>query len=99
MSSVMMAYVQCYDRLCPVLWPPMSSVMTAYVQNESIQKNVFFLCVLTEIALTSIILLANSADNKLMIFFLYFSLKTGFGDIGDNLHEMSKCVFREKEVP
>ena len=45
---------------------------------------------------------ANSADNKLMTFFL-FSLENRIRhfkqivSIGDNLYEMSKLVFREKE--
>ena len=44
---------------------------------------------------TFAILLANSADNKSMIFFfLFFPRKQVF--YGDNLHEMSNPVFWEK---
>ena len=51
--------------------------------------------------LTITTLWANSADDRLMTFFLYFSQKTGF-DIScksspiDSLHEISKPVFWEK---
>ena len=53
------------------------------------------------IALTLTTLWAYSADNKLMIFFLFFPENKiwHFMQIvstGDNLHEMSKPVFREK---
>ena len=52
--------------------------------------------------LTFTTLWAHSAEDKLVIFFSYFSHKTGF-DIscklspmdGDNLHEMSNPVFRK----
>ena len=51
--------------------------------------------------LTLTTLWANSADDKLMIFFL-FPQKTGFDisqivSIGDNLYEMSKPVFWFKQ--
>ena len=44
------------------------------------------------------ILWANSADDKLVMFFSYFSHKTEwhFMQIGDNLHEMSNLVFYRK---
>ena len=59
-------------------------------------------------SLTFTTLWAHSADDKLVIFFFYFSQKTGF-DIscklspmdGDNLHEMSNLVFwknKEKKI-
>ena len=39
---------------------------------------------------------ANSADNKLIIFYIFFSQKIGFDislQTGDNVHEMSKPIF------
>ena len=44
--------------------------------------------------------MANSADDKLMIFFLFFPENRTWHNmqivsIGDNLHEMSKPVFSE----
>ena len=51
--------------------------------------------------LTFTTLWANSADNKLTIFFLIFPENRIWNfiqivSIGDNLHEMSKSVFWEK---
>ena len=45
-----------------------------------------------------LLFIANSADDKLVIFFFHFSQKTGFdiSCIGDNLHEISNPVFWEK---
>ena len=53
--------------------------------------------------LTFIILLANSADNKSMIFYLFFQKKNRIWhfmqivSIGDNLHEMPNPVFWGKK--
>ena len=51
--------------------------------------------------LTFATLLANAADDKMVIFFLFFSENKIWHfiqivSIGDNLHEMSKPVFWEK---
>ena len=57
-----------------------------------------YIFIVSRSSLTFITLWANSADDKLMVFFLFYQ-KIGF-DIsckGDNLHEMSNPIFWENK--